>query len=99
MGKGNSDPTIIVMQQIAQESHKTMTMVDQIGNMVSTQGNMMTNLIGLCMLLNCMQVALLENMDEYTKSDVIKEYKDLCKKYGVKPLTGVSIFPEGEDLN
>ena len=104
MGNGNSDMTMKVMQQITLQTNQTNQMVNDLGKMANQQAkmlegmnNIMGNLTGLSMLLNCMQVAQLEAMDYSDKHNVMDEYQELCKKFGVKPLTG-EIVPDSDEI-
>ena len=95
MSNGNSDMTMKVLQGIALETHQIHQMVNKMGQisaqqaqMLNGMNNIMNNLTGLSMLSHCMQTALLDNMDEFSKADVMEIYERLCKENGVKPLTG-----------
>ena len=102
MGNGNNTE-LFVLQSIAKEVHQVHQMTNKLGEMSAQQAqmlegmnNIMGNLTGLSMLLNCMQVAQLETMEYSDKQNVMNEYQDLCKKFGVKPLTG-EIIPEDKE--
>ena len=67
MGNGNSNPNIIVLQEIATQCHQTSLMVNQIGKMAGEQKNILNKLIGASTHLNCLLVAQLASMDEYAR--------------------------------
>lgn len=102
MANGNNDPGFLLVQTVSKEIHEVHKMVNKLGQMSAQQAqllsgmnNIMNNLTGLSMLLNCMQVAMLENMDEYAKGEVMETYQELCKENGVKPLTGEIASEDG----
>jgi len=103
MGNGNSNPNFLVMQAIAKQTNEIHLMVNKIGKMSAEQAkameaiiNITNNLTGLSMLLHCMQTAQLEVMEASERYEVMEVYYEFCKKYDVKPLTGVVDPEEGE---
>jgi len=50
------------------------------------------------MLLHCMQIAQLELMDTSERYEVMEVYYEYCKKYNVKPLTGIITDEEGNPI-
>ena len=95
MENGNSNPNTMALQQIATQCNQTNQMVNQIGKMANEQRNILNKLIGASTHLNCLLVAQLASMDEYARSEVMKEYEELCKKCGINPLVKIQ-EEEGE---
>ena len=48
MGNGNSNPNIMVLQEIATQCHQTSLMVNQIGKMANEQKGILNKLIDVC---------------------------------------------------
>lgn len=98
MGSNNGNQ-VALMQQLFQQMQQTAQGVNIINQNLTANMKQMDNLSGLTMLNNCMQVALINSLDEEMKNKVISIYQLLCKQYGVKPMTDETKEVEEENNN
>ena len=81
--------TNAILQNILQQQQQCMVGLNELGKMLQAVMKQNQSTVGLCTIIQCMQTALLEDMDEDSKEFVMTKFEELCEKYGLNPSTKV----------